>query len=101
MAHKGVFHMEDRQIALLSEQMSHALDLLRADLDGLQVRLAHQDDMSSHRLSLLEDTAADHEERLRTVSDGVTQFKMWTGLVSGSAGLAALTALLKSFLGGY
>ena len=93
--------MEDPQIALVREQMKHALDLLRADLDGLQVRLAHQDEVSSLRLKLLENTAADHENRLRTVSDGVTQFKMWTGLVSGSAGLAALTALVKSFLGGF
>ena len=81
--------------------MRHALDLLRADLDGLQVRLAHQDEMNSHRLKLLEGIANDHEARLRTATDGVTQFKMWTGLVSGSAGLAALTALVKSFLGGF
>jgi hypothetical protein len=92
--------MEDRQITLLSEQMAHALDLLRADLDRLQVHFDHQTEMTAHRLKMLEGRADDHEARLRLASDGVTQFKVWTGLVSGSAGLAALTALLKSFFGG-
>ena len=93
--------MDDRETALLSEQIKHALDLIKADLESLQVQMNHQDEMGSHRLKKLEETANDHETRLRAVSDGVTQFKVWTGLVSGSAGLAALTALLKAFLGGF
>ena len=92
--------MEDRQIALLSEQMGHAVDLLRADIERLQLHFDHQAEMTAHRLKLLEMRADDHETRLRMVGDGVAQFKVWSGLVSGSAGLAALTALLKSFLGG-
>ena len=92
--------MEDTQIALLNEQMKHALSLLRGDLEMLQTRLEHQDEMNRQRLKALETQSMDHELRLRTATDGVTQFKLWIGLASGSSGVAALAALIKSFLGG-
>jgi hypothetical protein len=92
--------MDETQAALLSEQIKHAIDLLRSDLELLQTRLEHQNEMSAHRLKMLEARAEDHEARIRAATDGVTAIKVWTGLASGGAGLAALAALFKSFLGG-
>lgn len=92
--------MTDDQVALLSEQLKHALDLLQAELSGLRSELRHQNELDRQRLKVLEAESRDHEMRIRAASEGVTQFKMWVGLASGGAGLAAVTALLKSFLGG-
>ena len=92
--------MTDDQLSLLGEQLKHALDLLQAELSGLRSEVRHQNELDRQRLSMLEQTGRDHETRIRAASEGVTQFKVWVGLASGSAGLAALTALLKSFLGG-
>ena len=92
--------MENRQISLLSEQMAHAFDLLRADMERLQTHFDHQAEITNDHLARMDELINDHETRLRTAGEGVTQFKVWTGMVSGGAGLAALTALIKSFLGG-
>ena len=92
--------MDEIQAALLSEQIRHAIDLLRSDLELLQTRLEHQSELNSHRLKILEERSADQEMRIRSATEGVTAFKVWTRLASGSAGLAALAALIKSFLGG-
>lgn len=51
--------MEDTQIALLNEQMKHALSLLRGDLEMLQTRLEHQDEMNRQRLKALETQSMD------------------------------------------
>lgn len=80
--------MNEQEIQLLAEQLKRAIDRLRAE-----ERLANQ------RLDALEKSAADHEARLRAVSDGVTQFKVWLGLTSGGSGLMSLLAFLRSFLG--
>ena len=91
--------MDETQAALLGEQMKHAVDLLRSDLELPQARLDHQGEMNAHRLKMLENRTDDQEARLCLVAEGVTTFKVWTGLASGSAGLAALAALIRSFLG--
>ena len=88
------------QAALFAEQMRHALDLLRAEVDALRGLHRHDMDMCSHRLGSLETAVRDHELRIRADTDGVTQFKMWAGLASGGSGLMALAALIRSFLGG-
>ena len=92
--------MDEIEAALLSEQIRHAVDLLRSDLERLQTRMGHQAEMNAHRLKMLEERSEDQEARIRSATDGVTAFKVWTGLASGSAGVAALAALIKSFLGG-
>ncbi len=90
----------EEQAALFAEQMRHALDLLRAEVDALHALHNHDMQMTGHRLGGLETTVRDHELRIRADTDGVTQFKMWAGLASGSSGLMALAALIRSFLGG-
>ncbi len=92
--------MTDEQIALIAEQMAHTLDLLRAEIDALRQEQAHYREFSGHRLASLEEQGRDHEQRLRQATDGVTQFKVWSGLAAGGSGFLSLAALLKAFLGG-
>jgi phage head maturation protease len=90
----------EEQAALFAEQMRHALDLLRAEVNALRALHEHDMDMCHHRLNSLETSTRDHELRIRADTDGVTQFKMWAGLASGGSGLMALAALIRSFVGG-
>ena len=90
----------EEQAALFAEQIRHALDLLRAEVNALRAQHEHDMDMCHHRLGSLETASRDHELRIRADTDGVTQFKMWAGLASGGSGLMALAALIRSFLGG-
>jgi uncharacterized coiled-coil protein SlyX len=92
--------VEDKSAALLTEQLRHANNLLQARIQTLEARLAHQQAMNDQRLGMLEEQIRDHETRIRTATEGVTQFKLFSGLASGGSGLMSLAALLKAFLGG-
>ncbi len=92
--------MEDKAAALLTEQLRHANALLQAQIKSLEARLAHQQAMNAQRLAMLEEQIRDHETRIRTATEGVTQFKLFSGLASGGSGLMSLVAILKAFLGG-
>lgn len=92
--------MEDKAAALLTEQLRHANALLQAQIKSLETRLAHQQAMNAQRLAMLEEQIRDHETRIRTATEGVTQFKLFSGLASGGSGLMSLVAILKAFLGG-
>ncbi len=92
--------MEDKTAALLTEQLRHANNLLQARIRTLEARLAHQQAMNDQRLGILEAQIRDHETRLRTATEGVTQFKLFAGIASGGSGLMSLVAILKTFLGG-
>lgn len=92
--------MEDRSTALLTEQLQHANHLLQAQIKALEARLAHQQSMNGQRLVMLEEQMRDHEKRIRDATEGVTQFKLFSGLASGGSGLMSLVALLRTFLGG-
>lgn len=92
--------MEDKAAALLTEQLRHANALLQAQIKSLEARLAHQQAINAQRLAMLEEQIRDHETRIRTATEGVTQFKLFSGLASGGSGLMSLVAILKAFLGG-
>jgi len=92
--------LEDKSAALLTEQLRHANALLQAQIKSLEARLAHQQAMNAQRLAMLEEQIRDHETRIRTATEGVTQFKLFSGLASGGSGLMSLVAILKAFLGG-
>jgi len=92
--------VEDKFAALLTEQLRHANNLLQARIRTLEARLSHQQAMNDQRLGMLEQQISDHETRIRSATEGVTQFKLFSGLVSGGSGLMSLVAILKSFLGG-
>lgn len=91
--------MNDPETALIAEQLMHTIDLLRAELAALQAEQAHSREMGERRFDALERSAQDHEARLRTVADGVTQFKVLAGLATGG-GLVSLITLLRALLGG-
>jgi len=92
--------MDERTAALLTEQMRHANHLLQAQIKTLETRLAHTQAINDQRLGMLEMQIRDHETRLRAATEGVTQFKLFSGLASGGSGLMSLAAILKAFLGG-
>jgi len=73
----------------VAEQFSHAIDLLKAEQK-----------LINSRLDRLELDSTDHEQRLRSATDGVTQFKVWSGLAAGGSGIVSLIALLRTFFGG-
>jgi hypothetical protein len=85
---------------LIAEQLRHTIDLLRAQMEAVQRDQAHQRALIEQRLAALESAVTDHEDRLRTVTDGVTSFKVWSGLASGGSSLVSLAALLKVLGGG-
>ena len=89
--------MQEEQIQLFAERLGRAIDHIEADLKEVRVLLVHQEQMTEQRLLTLEKLCADHEDRLREVQSGVTQFKVWSGLTSGSSGLLSLAAVLRSF----
>ena len=91
--------MSDDDIALVSEQFRHILDMKDADINALRAELRHYSELANRRLDALEKESADHEQRLRNVTDGVTQFKMFAGLASGGSSIVALIALFKAFVG--
>jgi len=59
----------------LTEQLRHANALLQAQIKILDARLAHLQAMNQQRLAMLEEQIRDHETRIRTATEGVTQFK--------------------------
>ncbi len=91
--------MDENAVALLAEQLNHAIDLLKADLATLETQLAHISSLMEKQLSDLERQSVDHELRLRAVTDGVTQLKVYSSLLSGSSSILSLAALIKSFFG--
>ncbi len=91
--------MDANQIELIGEQLRHALDLLRAELDSVRAQQTHDRSLAEQRLHALEEARGDHETRLRQATEGVTRFQVWSGLTSGGSGLMALAALLKAFFG--
>ncbi len=83
---------------LLAEKLTHTIDLLRAEIAALRSEQAHQKEPFAGQLARLERDAEDHEERIRSATEGVTQFKQWSGLAAGGSSIMAMIALLKAFI---
>ena len=92
--------MSGGEAELVAEQLRHALDLHHADLNEVKLAQQHDRVLANHRLEALEAQVRDHEQRLRLATDGVTQFKVWSGLATGGSWLISAAALLKAWLGG-
>lgn len=92
--------MDEKDVALLTEQLRHANALMQARVNALEARLAHQQALNNQRLAALEEEIRDHETRIRAATEGVTQFKLVSALSSGGSGLMSLVAILRAFLGG-
>ena len=79
--------MSTLDVDYLSEQLTHTLDLVKAELR-----------MVNHRLEQLEKDREDHEARIRQLTDSATQFKVLAGLATGG-GLLSIASLLKLLFG--
>ncbi len=84
---------------LIIEQLKHLATLQQAEFKALRSHMDHIEALATFRLAALEEQAADHETRIRAATEGVTQFKLFSGLASGGSSVMALIALLKAFLG--
>lgn len=80
---------EEAEIELIAEQLRHAIDLLKAESNMLNLRIA-----------ALEKGKDDHENRIRNLTDGVTSFRVWSGLASGGSSIMSIVALVKAFFMG-
>ncbi len=93
----------DLEIQLIAEQLRHALDLTKAQLESVKERLEHEiqlknlqlEQLKSNYKSLL-DRDSDFENRIRDVTSGVIQSRFFIGLV-GAALLMSLFSLIKAF----
>jgi hypothetical protein len=91
--------MDGEQTALMAERLQRAMDIISARLDRIEAEAAHRAELDELRLAALERSRDDQETRLRAVSDGVTQFKVWSGLASGGSTILAAVAFLREVLG--
>ena len=74
------------------------LESIRGELKLMHAELQHNRELSERRLSAVEKICEDHEDRLRDVAAGVTQFRFWSSISSGGSTAMSLLALLKSFI---
>ena len=88
---------EESQTRLIAEQLGHTLDLVRSEISSIQLEQAHQAEMNSLRLKILEGQASDFEKRLRDLTESATQFKLLVSLAVGG-GLLSVIALLRSLI---
>ncbi|MHB8132882.1 MAG: hypothetical protein ACYDH1_01550 [Anaerolineaceae bacterium] len=99
--------MNEEQALLISEQLGRLRDNIEARFQKIEALICHQNELDEERLRALRSEVDelkkvrdDHEQRIRNATDGVTQFKMFSGLANGGSGIISIIALLKSFLGG-
>ena len=87
------------QDVLIGEQLKHMVDMMDAKLDRIELNQGHLKELIEHRLNYLVKQVEDHEARIRDATEGVTQFKVRSGLTSAGTGILSIMALLKSFFG--
>jgi len=88
----------DSENELVAERLVHALDLLRGEIRTISAELAHQEELNENRLTRLEKAEDDHETRIRSLQDGVTSFKVWSGLGNAGAGILSVVAIIRTSL---
>jgi hypothetical protein len=89
--------LADLQGQVVAAKLTHAIDLIRGEIETVRALQEHYKEFTDHRLKSLEDDVRDHEQRIRAATDGVTQFKTFHTLASGGSSFMSLLALLKSF----
>ena len=78
---------------LIAEQLHHAIDLLRHDIDLVRIQQIHDQRLNDNRLSSLERWQMDAENRIRNLTDSSTQFKLMASLATGG-GLLSIISLI-------
>lgn len=99
--------MGDDQAAVISEQLGRLKDNIESRFQKIESLINHQNEISEERLRALRSEVGDlkkakedHETRIRSATEGVTQFKMQSGIVNGGSSILSIVAVIKSFLGG-
>lgn len=97
--------MEESQAALIAEQIGRMKDSILARLQALEEKQEFHNRLDAEKHAALENAIKelkadleDHEARIRAATDGVTTFKVWSGLASGGSSVVAILSLIKSFL---
>ena len=103
----GGISMGEDQAAVISEQLGRLEDNIESRFQKIEAMINHQNQISEERMRALRTEVGDlkkakedHETRIRSATEGVTQFKMYSGLANGGSGLLSIIALVKSFFGG-
>jgi hypothetical protein len=92
--------MDENEVRLLAEQLSHTLDLLNGRVETLEARLAHTAEMDRLRLRTLERHQSDQEARLRAVGEAVTRLTTSTSLAQiFQAAFAVILSAIAAWLG--
>jgi hypothetical protein len=99
--------MDEAEAILIGEQLAHMRDIFDARFRTIEADLEHHTALEAEKhksidgnVTELKTVAADHEARIRTANDSITGLRTWTSLFNGSAFVASMAALMKSFLGG-
>ena len=92
--------MDTDETNLLTEKLSHTLDLVNGRIEMLEARLAHQEEVASLRLGALEHSQADQEARLRAVADAVVRLTTSASLAQiAQAAFALILSAIAAYLG--
>lgn len=96
--------MDSTEARLLAEQLGRMVDSINARMNALEERQKHHSELDAEKyaairadLSELKDQGHDHELRLRAATDGVTSFRVWSGLAAGGSSIVSIIALVKGF----
>jgi hypothetical protein len=80
-------------------------DAVNARIDQLEGQIRHHNELDQEQVAAIKQELAavkealrDHEGRLRTNTEGVTTFKVWSGLGTGGASLISIISFIRSFL---
>jgi hypothetical protein len=94
---------EDLGVKLIAEQMAHALDLQKAEIQAQKVQQDHDRQINELKFEMLKKSdeaqatrANDFENRIRDVTAGVIQSRFFIGLVGASL-LIAIASMIKAF----
>jgi predicted double-glycine peptidase len=99
--------LNEDQALLISEQLGRLKDNIEARFQKIETAIGHQVALDNERLGSirgelvdLKEAVKDHEQRIRSATDGVTQFKVFSGLANGGSGILSIVAMIKAFFGG-
>lgn len=74
---------------LVAAQLTHALDLLKAENTALRTELAHERESRTALASIV----SDHETRLRALAESSTKFNFLVALATGGGFLGLITLI--------
>ena len=99
--------MDEAEAILIGEQLAHMRDIFDARFRTIEADLEHHTALEAEKhksidsnVTELKTVEADHEARIRAANDSITGLRTWTSLFNGSAFIASMAALVRSFTGG-